>query len=207
MKIQITTAALVLAAVPAFSQSPATGVSNPDPAVISSTDDAAPVNSATAYDQAERCGARRLRQRRRCMGRMFHIRGETAAAGTSVVSIAPPENPLDAMIVTSVPERQGELREGTLLQDADEGYAFYEFDGGWEQIYSRSDGGGGEKWPRDHPDRFDSRWPSDGSAWRKADLGYGDAASGDAECDSAGWDALYRSCTVDRYGKERVQCG
>jgi len=40
----------------------------------------------------------------------------TAAAGTSFVSTAPPENPLDAMIVTSVPERDGELREGTLLR-------------------------------------------------------------------------------------------
>src|SRR5580698_5407243 len=116
MKLHITTAALVFAAVPAFSQSPNMGVSHPDPAVISSTDDAAPVTprpltpkpSATVSTPSST---------ETVYGPYVPYKGATTAvAGTGFVSSAPLENPLDAMIVTSVPERQGELREGTLLR-------------------------------------------------------------------------------------------
>jgi hypothetical protein len=118
MKMHITTAALVLAAAPAFSQSAMTGVSHPDSAVISSTDDAAqqpiakpsadvpavaPAPPATAY------------------GPYVPYRGATVA-GSSMMAAEPsagnpndPNDP-DAMIVTSVPERNGTLREGTLLK-------------------------------------------------------------------------------------------
>jgi hypothetical protein len=118
MKMHITTAALVLAASPAFSQSAMTGVSHPDSAVISSTDDAAqqpiakpsadvpavaPASPATAY------------------GPYVPYRG-AGVAGSSMMAAEPsagnpndPNDP-DAMIVTSVPERNGTLREGTLLK-------------------------------------------------------------------------------------------
>ena len=116
MKIQITTAALVLAAVPAFSQSPAMGVSNPDPAVISSTDDAAPVTPRPLTTKPS-AAVSTPSSTDTVYGPYVPYKGATtAAAGTSFVSTAPPENPLDAMIVTSVPERDGELREGTLLR-------------------------------------------------------------------------------------------
>src|SRR5277367_600235 len=110
MKIQITTAALVLAAVPAFSQSPAMGVSHPDPAVISSTEDAAPVTPKPSAAVSTPSSTDTV------YGPYVPYKGATTAASSSFVSNDPPANDLDAMIVTSVPEREGELREGTLLR-------------------------------------------------------------------------------------------
>jgi hypothetical protein len=112
MKIQITTAALVLAAVPAFSQNPNMGVSRPDPAVISSTDDAAPVTPkpSAAVSTPSSTDAT-------VYGPYVPYKGAgSTTAATGFVSNDPPANDLDAMIVTSVPERAGELREGTLLR-------------------------------------------------------------------------------------------
>ena len=54
MKLQIAAAAFVLAAVPAFAQT--TGVSHPDPAVITS-DDEAPCCSSRVDSAAECCEA------------------------------------------------------------------------------------------------------------------------------------------------------
>jgi hypothetical protein len=122
MKAHITAAALVLV-VPAFSPMYAqtSGVSHPDSAVISSTDDAAPVTprpliakpsaatpaivpattpSAGSSTQAVEYGP-------------YVPYAGASATGSSAVA---PENDLDAMIVTEVPERDGELREGTLLK-------------------------------------------------------------------------------------------
>jgi hypothetical protein len=113
MKLHITTAALVFAAVPAFSQSAAMGVSHPDPAVISSTEDAAPVTPLAAKPSAAMPTPSSTET---VYGPYVPYKGATTAAGTSFVSNDPPANPLDAMIVTSVPEREGELREGTLLR-------------------------------------------------------------------------------------------
>ena len=115
MKMHITTAALVLAAAPAFSQSVMTGVSHPDSAVISSTDDTmqqpiakpsadvpavAPAPPATAY------------------GPYVPYQGATVAGSNMMAAEASADdtNDPDAMIVTSVPERSGTLREGTLLK-------------------------------------------------------------------------------------------
>jgi hypothetical protein len=114
MKIQITTAALVLAAVPAFSQSPAMGVSHPDPAVISSTDDAAPVTQQATPKPSAAVSTPSSTET--VYGPYVPYKGATTATAGSFVSTAPPEDPRDAMIVTSVPERHGELREGTLLR-------------------------------------------------------------------------------------------
>jgi hypothetical protein len=120
MKIQITTAAFVLAAVPAFAQSAQTamtGVSNPEAATISTTDDSAatPVLTPRTKPSAAIPAAAPS--------------GSSSPAGSTVVygpyvpytgaGASPnfaPANDEDAMIVTSVPEREGELGEGTLLK-------------------------------------------------------------------------------------------
>jgi hypothetical protein len=82
MTLRITTAALVLATAPVFAQSSMSGVSHPDPAVITS-DDAVPAAKPSSHLNSH---------------------------------VTPVEDPRDAMIVTSLPEREGELREGTLLK-------------------------------------------------------------------------------------------
>lgn len=115
MKIQITTAALVLAAVPAFSQNPAMGVSHPDPAVISSTEDAAPVTQQPVTPKPS-AAVSTPSSTDTVYGPYVPYKGATTAASASLVSNDPPANDLDSMIVTSVPERHGELREGTLLR-------------------------------------------------------------------------------------------
>jgi hypothetical protein len=107
----MTAAALVFAATPVFAQS--TGVSRPDPTVITS-DEATPrpltpkpsatVPAAPAPATTEVYGA------------YVPYAGPKAAGALAVTHAMPVENPEDAMIVTSVPEREGELREGTLLR-------------------------------------------------------------------------------------------
>jgi hypothetical protein len=114
MKMHITTAALVLAAAPAFSQSAMTGVSHPDAAVITSSDDAAAQTSSQAIakpsaDVPAVVPASPAVE----YGPYVPYKG-AAVAGSSAVTSA--EDPADAMIVTSVPEREGTLREGTLLK-------------------------------------------------------------------------------------------
>jgi hypothetical protein len=120
MKIQITTAAFVLAAVPAFAQSaqPAmTGVSNPEPAAISTTDDSAPTPVLTprtkpsaAIPATAPSGSASPAGSTVVYGPYVPYTGAGASANFA------PANDEDAMIVTSVPEREGELREGTLLK-------------------------------------------------------------------------------------------
>jgi hypothetical protein len=112
MKIQITTAAFVLAAVPAFAQKAMTGVSNPEPTVISATDDGATTTALTprvkpsaAIPATAPSGTGTV-----VYGSYVPYTGAGASANFA------PANAEDAMIVTSVPEREGELREGTLLK-------------------------------------------------------------------------------------------
>jgi hypothetical protein len=120
MKMHITTAALVLAAAPAFSQSAITGVSHPDAAVITSTEDMTPqtpaakpsadVPMATPSSPSSSVAPASPAVE---YGPYVPYKGATVA-GASAVTTA--EDPADAMIVTSVPELQGTLREGTLLK-------------------------------------------------------------------------------------------
>jgi hypothetical protein len=118
MKMHITTAALVLAAAPAFSQSAMTGVSNPDPVAITSSDDAAaqagsqtPTAKPSADVPATVPASPAVEY-----GPYVPYKG-AAVAGSSMMAAEPAaEDPADAMIVTSVPELQGTLREGTLLK-------------------------------------------------------------------------------------------
>ncbi|HEY6412086.1 MAG TPA: hypothetical protein VIX42_00265 [Edaphobacter sp.] len=119
MKVQIATAALVFAAVPAFAQ--ATGVSNPEPVVITATDDTATTTPAadqgrrplTAKPQAGTPAAAPA-----ASGEVYgpFVPYKGAGATTSVAKEVAPAGDIDGQIVMSVPEREGELREGTLLR-------------------------------------------------------------------------------------------
>jgi hypothetical protein len=121
MKMHITTAALVLAAAPAFSQSAITGVSHPDAAVITSTEDMTPetpaakpsadVPMATPSSPSSTSAAPAVEY-----GPYVPYNGATVAGSSALMHETPAEDPADAMIVTSVPELQGTLREGTLLK-------------------------------------------------------------------------------------------
>ena len=121
MKVQIATAALVLAAVPGIAQN--TGVSNPEPVPITTTSDDNVTTSAPASDAA---GRRPLAAKPQAgkpaapsaptgevYGSYVPYKGATTA---SIVKHDEPVGDVDAQIVTSVPEREGELGEGTLLR-------------------------------------------------------------------------------------------
>jgi hypothetical protein len=119
MKIQIATAALVLGSVPAFAQ--ATGVSNPEPVVITASDDTATQTPAadggrrplTAKPQAG-TPAVVPAPTEEVYGSFVPYKGATAT--NSVATEVDPVGDVDGQIVTSVAEREGELREGTLLR-------------------------------------------------------------------------------------------
>jgi hypothetical protein len=120
MKIQIATAALVFAAVPAFPQ--ATGVSNPEPAVITASDDTATQAPAaetgrrplTAKPQA---GTPAAITTPAASGEVYGSFVPYKGAPITVAKEVSPEgDDIDSQIVTSVEEREGELREGTMLR-------------------------------------------------------------------------------------------
>lgn len=125
MKIQIATAAIVLAAVPAVAQNSRTGVSNPEPAAITTTDDntATPAVHTPASDTIGRHPLTAKPQAGTPVaapassgvvyGSYVPYKGAVSAA--SARQETTPED-VDGQIVTSVPEREGELREGTLLR-------------------------------------------------------------------------------------------
>jgi hypothetical protein len=127
MKLQITTAALVLVSVPAFAQ--ATGVSNPDPVTITTTDDNTAKPVLTPRTQAAKPSAATPAVAPAApdtagstvYGAYVPYTGPAGSAESTgnkaaVGNDAAAGDDLDAMIVTSVPEREGELREGTLLK-------------------------------------------------------------------------------------------
>ncbi len=115
MKLPVTAAAaIVLASVPAFAQSAFTGVSNPESAAITTTDDtpATPVLKPRVNPAAKpSAGTPATTSDTPVYGAYVPYSG-SATAGT----VSAPADDLDAMIVTSVPEREGTLREGTLLK-------------------------------------------------------------------------------------------
>ena len=90
-----------------------TGVSQPDAAVISSTDDATP-QTPIAKPSADVPAAVPASPAVE-YGPYVPYKG-AAVAGPSTMVAEPAADDPDAMIVTSVPERNGELREGTLLR-------------------------------------------------------------------------------------------
>ena len=123
MKIQIAAAAFVLGSVPALAQM--TGVSHPDPAVITANDDSAtpaqatPGEATTRRPLSAKPAAGTPATAPAATGEVYGsfvpytgplLKTPAASGATAVV-----DNP-DGQIVTSVPEREGELREGTLLR-------------------------------------------------------------------------------------------
>ncbi|HEX3373564.1 MAG TPA: hypothetical protein VHS13_05100 [Edaphobacter sp.] len=117
MTLRITTAAFVLATAPLFAQT--SGVSHPDSSPITS-DDVAPATSASTPVLKPRPSAAipatPAPATTEVYGSYVPYTGSKMAGAAVATHVAPVENPEDAMIVTSVPERAGELREGTLLK-------------------------------------------------------------------------------------------
>ncbi len=119
MKIQIATAALVFAAVPAFAQT--TGVSNPEPAVITASDDTATQSPATDTGRRPltakpQAGTPTATTAPTAGGEVYGSFVPYKGAPTTVAKEVDPEGDIDSQIVTSVEEREGELREGTMLR-------------------------------------------------------------------------------------------
>ena len=115
MTIRITTAALVLATAPVFAQSSMSGVSRPDPAVITS-DDAAPAAKPLTPRPSAAVPATTAPATTEVYGPYVPYTGASVPGSHLNSHVTPVEDPRDAMIVTSLPERDGELREGTLLK-------------------------------------------------------------------------------------------
>ncbi len=112
MTLRITTAALVLAAAPVLAQT--SGVSHPDPTVITS-DEMAPAPKPLTPRPSAAVPA--TAPSSEVYGAYVPYTGP-AVPSSHMTSLpaTPVEDPRDAMIVVSVPERQGELSEGTLLK-------------------------------------------------------------------------------------------
>jgi hypothetical protein len=124
MKIQIAAAAaLVFGSVAAQAQM--TGVSHPDPAVVTTNDDSTATPAPAAGDAT---GRRPLTAKPSAAtpattapassegyGTFVPYTGPLLKAPVSAKATEIIDNP-DGQIVTSVPEREGELREGTLLR-------------------------------------------------------------------------------------------
>ena len=113
MKTRITAAALMMAALPLTAQR--TGVSNPDPVAIDTNSDATPsVQPAPAKPSAAKPAQPEV------YGTYVPYQG--VSTGTASAAVASPSavsasvGDVDAQIVTSVPERAGEIGEGTLLR-------------------------------------------------------------------------------------------
>jgi len=150
MNLRMTTVALVFAAAPLIAQT--SGVSRPDPTVITS-DDAVPTPKPLTPRPSAAVPA--TAPTGEVYGPYIPYQGQGVASAPPVVKTAPVENPLDAMIVVSVPEREGELREGTLLKTNDQ----CAFDGVYsngKQIHGGGDGGDREEWPGDYSSGIDS---------------------------------------------------
>ncbi|MCU1321530.1 MAG: hypothetical protein JWM43_1179 [Acidobacteriaceae bacterium] len=132
MKFPIVSAALVLAAVPAFSHAQLTGVSNPDPVAITATPDEDATPKRVPMKPAAGTPAAAPAVSASGSGETYGTYVPYRAAGSPVSATKSADNPdsdivtsvdrtpeapaSDAGIVTSVTERDGEIREGTLLR-------------------------------------------------------------------------------------------
>jgi hypothetical protein len=121
MTSRTTTAALVLVAAPLFTATAiaqTSGVSRPDPAVITSDDATQTTPRPLTAKPSATVPAPATTTSTEVYGPYVPYTGPKVpnSAVTSHAMPATPEDPLDAMIVTSVPEREGTLHEGTLLK-------------------------------------------------------------------------------------------
>jgi hypothetical protein len=107
----ITTAALALATLPLVAQSTRTGVSNPDPITIDATNnDSVPAAAAASVKPS---AAKPATQE--VYGAYVPYTGSAAQGAAPMTAAKSVDTDIDAQIVTSVPEREGEINEGTLL--------------------------------------------------------------------------------------------
>ena len=111
MTLRITTAALLLAAAPVFAQM--SGVSRPDSTAITSDETTPATKPLTPRPSAAVPATAPTGE---VYGPYVPYSGAKVAGAPMVTHMTPVEDPRDAMIVVSVPERDGELREGTLLK-------------------------------------------------------------------------------------------
>jgi hypothetical protein len=145
MKLSIATAALIFITVPVLAQDATTGVSTPPPAVITTTDDSNPATPVltprvpeakpSAAVPADSSNTNTITYGPYVPYRAPGTAAPAAAPATTaafdpdanIVTTTIPDTDtgaaavtdspaLDAGIVTSVPEREGEIREGTLLR-------------------------------------------------------------------------------------------
>ncbi|WP_188553507.1 hypothetical protein [Edaphobacter dinghuensis] len=146
MKLSIATAALVFVTVPVIAQDARTGVSTPPPAVITTTDDSAPATPVLTPRVPEAKPSAAVPADSSNTNTItygpyvpYRAAGEAAPAAApadtpttaafdpdaNIVTTTVPDSDTnavadspaaDAGIVTSVPEREGEIREGTLLR-------------------------------------------------------------------------------------------
>jgi hypothetical protein len=116
MTLRIATATLVFVAAPVFAQT--SGVSRPDPAVITSDEATPPTPALKARPSAAipATTPATTPSSQEVYGPYVPYTGPAVASSHPATQVAPAENPEDAMIVVSVPEREGELRTGTLLK-------------------------------------------------------------------------------------------
>lgn len=112
MTFRIATAVLVFTTAPAFAQM--SGVSHPDSTVI--TSDEAQTPRALTPKPSAAIPANTAPATTETFGAYVPYTGPRAAGAPVATHVTPAENPEDAMIVVDVPEREGELREGTLLR-------------------------------------------------------------------------------------------
>ncbi len=113
MNFRMTSVVLVFAAAPLLAQT--SGVSRPDPMVITSDDAATTPKPLTSKPSASVPAT--TAPATEVYGPYVPYTGSKVAGGTPVgMYTAPVEDPRDAMIVVSVPEREGELHAGTLLK-------------------------------------------------------------------------------------------
>jgi hypothetical protein len=143
MKFSIATAAVVLVTVPVIAQDARTGVSTPPPAVITATDDSSPATPMLTPRVPEAKPSAAVPADSSNTNTItygpyvpYRAAGEAAPAAVpattgafdpdaNIVTTTVPDTDTnavadspaaDAGIVTSVPEREGEIREGTLLR-------------------------------------------------------------------------------------------
>ena len=122
MKMHLTTAAFVLAAAPAFAQT--SGVAHPDQGAITATDDsssaAAPADATVRRPLTDKPSATVAAPAASSAGTVVYgpyvpYTGQKMAEGATA-NAETADTDVDSQIITSLPERAGELREGTLLK-------------------------------------------------------------------------------------------
>ncbi len=142
MKLSLVTAALIFVTIPVLAQDAITGVSTPPPATITTTDDSSPATPVLKPRVPEAKPSAAVPAASSNTNTItygpyvpYRAPGTTAATAdipaattavldpdANIVTTTVPDSDavdspaLDAGIVTSVPEREGEIREGTLLK-------------------------------------------------------------------------------------------